>query len=328
MEGRLLALPTSNFLQVLRLIQLAIRNTGVTFEEIERELGIPRKKIYEYTDALEKVGVPPFDTTDFLNFSIIGNRVYVAFPLKLTCPVNLTQSDVLALLLALEWAEHSKLFERVHLEPIRRKIRRVETTSGVHFDLAGIQVQVIDEIPGKHHLPLLSEAIRDERLVSLSYFSQHQGALTERTVAPDCLYFREGYWYVRVYQEIQEELTAGWRTLRLDRIRDFQILEQGFRADDLPDQDLRRRLILFEDGNKTTTRTLFYPRTARYIRESAKPEQIEEQAEGCLIFSYEVVGFPYFRSFVLQYGSEAEVLAPEEYRQALVDQLNQLLQKV
>ncbi len=323
-----MALPTTNFLEVLRLIQLASREGGVTFEEIQREMGYSRGKVLQLCDALNQVEVPPAQPDDIMDFMIEGDRVEVYYHLNLAKPLNLSHRDILALVLALEFAAQNKVIEPGMVDSISRKIHLARQDGQHSFEAGGIQVLAADDTPGRDFIVPLSNAIKQNRRVNLVYYSQHQGQTSRRPVAPFRLYFREGVWYLRAYEMQPEHTETGWRTFRLDRIREVEVSQEDFDPESLPETEEGKKLFVFEDGSKTLTRTRFLPHTARYIREMAPAERIEEKGDGELVLTYEVAGFPYFRSFVLQFGEDAEVLEPEHFRKAVKDQLERLLERM
>ena len=323
-----MALPTTNFIEVLRLIQLASREGGVTFEEIRQEVGYPRGMILQLCDALNQVEIPPAQPDDIMDFMIEGDRVEVYYHLNLAKPLNLSDRDVLALVLALEWASQIKVIDPGMTASILSKVNQARQNGEHGFDAGGIQVLAAEDTPGRELIGPLGKAVKEYRPVQLVYFSQHQGQTTRRRVAPYRLYFREGVWYLRAYEMQPEHTEPGWRTFRLDRIREIEVSQEDFDPNSLPETEEGEKLFVFEDGSKTLTRTRFLPPTARYIREMAPPAQIEDRKDGELILSYEVAGFPYFRSFVLQFGGDAEVLEPEHFRNAVGDQLKRLLERV
>lgn len=317
-------LPTTNFIEVLQIIQLASRKGGVTFEEIQERVGFTPSEVLRLRDTLNLVEIPPFLPDDIIDLMVTGNRVEICCHLNLAKPLNLSSQDILALNLALKWGTQQALIDPGIAAAISHKIHSSQQ-HGHGFEMDGLRILVADDTPGRELLEPLSKAAQECHQTHFDYFSQHQGETTARTVAPYRLYVREGIWYLRAYEEIPSNGKAGWRTFRLDRIRNLIVREVGFNPDSLPETQQGERLFVFEDGDKILTRTRFSPATARYIREMAPSDQIQELHEGGLILKYPVAGFPYFRSFVLQFGTDALVLEPASFRDAIVDQLERLI---
>ena len=320
-----MALPTTNFHEALLLIQLAGREGGVSFRELEENHGITRKKVLWYAEALPKVGIPPYSPGDIIDFWIYGDRVSVYSTLPLNHPLNLNETDILALTLALDWASTVGLVPQETAGRLREKIIRCRPREDDFFEIDEFRIHFADEFDGMRWIRPLTEMINSSHQATLVYYSKHKGSIGERLVVPYRLYFRAGVWYLRAYQFDEQTEESGWRTFRLDRIR--QLEDTGIVCDrtTLPALEAGEELFVFTDGNKSLTRTRFLPSSARYVREMSLTDCVEDLPDGGLILGYEVVGFPYYKSFVLQFGPDAEVLEPEHYRAALVDQLQNLL---
>ncbi len=319
-------LPTTNFLKTLHLIQLAKREEGATFSEIEEKTGFTRRNVTDLGNTLQdQVGVFPFSPVDYMDFMVEGDRVKIFYHLKLARPLNLSNLDILALNLALQWATQKKLIELGTAASISKKIEATQPAESRGFVVDGIHFLAADDTPGGEFLGPISKAVQEHRHTRLTYFSQNQGETSWRTVAPFRLYLHEGVWYLRAYDTHPPHGKPDWRTFRLDRIRDVEVDEKGFNPDTLPNPGEGGKLFDFGNGTMTATRTQFNATAARYIREMVPTHQIEELEDGKLVLHYSVTGFPYFKAFVLQFGADAEVLDPAQYRDAIAEQLEQLL---
>ena len=71
----------------------------------------------------------------------------------------------------------------------------------------------------------------------------------------------------------------------------------------------------------------FAPRQARWIRERRwhKTARVQERLDGRLVLQLRVAETSEIRRWVLQFGSEAEVLAPESLRAAVARELEAAL---
>lgn len=319
-------LPTSNVFDALRLIQLAARAGGVSFAEIKQTLFMDRARVIWYVEALNQIELNPVGPDDYIEFTITDDRIEVLNHLHLANPINLTERDVIALTLALEWGEDQAIISGDAAATLKSKIQKTQLRSGAPVIINGVEVIAADDQPGREFLSCLSEAIASHRMVCITYFSKRNGDTTKRLIAPGRLYFREGLWYLRAYQATDNGQSAGWRSFRLDRVRDCQVLSDDFDPSALPDREQADQLFLFQDKDLTATRTRFAPKAAKYVRELAPSSAIEELPDGSILVNREVVGFPFYRSYVLQFGPEAEAVEPLEFRDAIRDHLKSFLQ--
>ena len=319
-------LPKNNFHEVMTLIRLAGREGGVSFQELERDHNLTRKRVMEYVEVLPQVEIPPYMPDDILDVRIIGDRIEVDYPLRLDIPMNLGEVDLLALRFSLQWASIHGLIAEEKAGSILEKINPSRGFERPTCAEDGAPVLQEGSSPAKQWLSLLSNAIEESKAIRLIYFSKWRGETSARTVLPFRLFFRSGDWYLRGYQEDPDSTKSGWRSYRLDRIQTCYATEERFNPDSLPEPLDAQRLFVFEEDRLTSTRTLFRRNSARYIQESESRDSIHGESDDSLIFDLEVVGFPYYRSFVLQYGSDAEVLSPPDYREAIREDLVEILE--
>ena len=81
------------------------------------------------------------------------------------------------------------------------------------------------------------------------------------------------------------------------------------------------------DAPVTEVRIRFSAEAARYITEHRwhHSQQLEEQPDGSVIVRLELADLTEVKSWVLSFGSQAEVLAPEILRTAIREEVQSLL---
>ncbi|RKQ84622.1 helix-turn-helix transcriptional regulator [Brockia lithotrophica] len=170
-----------------------------------------------------------------------------------------------------------------------------------------------------NYLQLFEEAIGPRRVVHMRYFSMYRGEETERDVEPLHLRYYEGVWYLAAYCHLRGEV----RTFALDRVRHAEITDRPFSspvADTFdPDSYFNESWRIERDREKVAVVVHFYPPASRYVRERAwHPGQTVLADDGeSLVLRFEVLGTNEIRRWLLQYGSQAEVLEPAEFREEL-----------
>jgi predicted DNA-binding transcriptional regulator YafY len=121
----------------------------------------------------------------------------------------------------------------------------------------------------------------------------------------------------RTYVHAWSVGAAGWRHYRLDRFLDALVTRERFeRRSDL--QPMKGRDDLFRAApamRLDRVRVRFSPRIARWIRERYPRHQ--DEADGAVVVTFTVSSVDWLVRRVLEYGSEAEVLAPKAYREAM-----------
>jgi proteasome accessory factor C len=159
---------------------------------------------------------------------------------------------------------------------------------------------------------LARRAMEERRLLSILYAGEHDRAGTPRSVEPHQIVFAEGRAYIVAWCR----KSAGWRNFRADRVIDA-MLEQGSfrpRADFVPFGDGEAVFRAEPDAvDEVTVR--FSPAIARWLAE--RHPDAKRQSDGSVVVTFRVADPGWLVRHVLQYGADAEVLAPAEYREAV-----------
>jgi len=168
----------------------------------------------------------------------------------------------------------------------------------------------------------LGRAARERRRIEMTYFTAGRGELTERRVDPLHLRNYLSEWYVIAFDHLRGEV----RDFHLGRIRELTVLDERF---DWPAGfDLTAYLDsgfgMMRGREPFQVEIVFDEYQARWIRERKTfhpTEEREELPDGGLRLRMRVTALDGVKRFVMQYGAHAHVLAPEELRKAVRDEI-------
>jgi proteasome accessory factor C len=177
----------------------------------------------------------------------------------------------------------------------------------------GIRYAELTDAGTSAHLAALRTAVRDHRRVRLRYRAGAATASTVRDVSPYSLAFAEQMWYL-VSTGDEGEL----RFFRLDRVEGVELLDDVFEPNEEIAERARSagRAFASDAAERMTVR--YAPRIARWVAErEGKPLD----ADGGLTLEHTVADEAWAIRHVLQYGSDAEILAPRRLREAIAEKL-------
>lgn len=158
------------------------------------------------------------------------------------------------------------------------------------------------------------DALLHRRRLAMTYTSLSRDRTAERKVDPYHVYNRRGDWYLAAFDPSHREV----RDFALPRIRAARLLEHRYEIPE--DFDLGAYLSQafgVEKGRRPVNVAIrFSAHQARWIRERAwhPTARIQERLDGGCVLRMKVSGLAEVKRWVLQYGAEAEVLAPKELR--------------
>ena len=176
--------------------------------------------------------------------------------------------------------------------------------------------------PAIFHRVLTS--LLENRLLRFSYRSPLEPEHVERTVEPHHFHHYLGSWVLTAWCLDRQD----WRKFFLSRMSAPQVLEQRF-ASRSPEQWSRlvdESFGLFQGSERTEAVLRFSSFRARWIREQEwHPDQaMTDLPDGGLELRLPVADLREIKLKVLQFGADVEVLAPEELRREVVEEIGRM----
>ncbi len=165
----------------------------------------------------------------------------------------------------------------------------------------------------------LETAIRSRLKITMTYRASWNQEVTERTVHPYTLRYspvRET-WYLIGFCELRNDI----RTFALGRIRTISrtskrfAVQDGFSLDTYLDKTFEQ----VHENELQTVSIRFTPYQAQWIREHRwhPTQSVAEHENGGLTLTMKVGALEAIRRWIMRYGSEAEVLEPQELREMI-----------
>ena len=305
--------------RMLAVLAWLATNERTTVDELADRFGISRHQM-EKDLALATMSSygPEIDAGNFLEFYIDDDGTVEAYALKrdLVGPTRLTRAEAFAVLTA----GRAALDLDPSLEALRSAMSKLANALGTGMD------EVIDvDLRGPGCLADFRLAEADRRVVRIGYWSASRDEVTERTVEPIRVFFRDGYWYSRCVdhpadghgraaitgdrsttRRARERTSEGAvRLFRLDRVMTWEITAARFEASSASEStdDL---LDLPPDSIAVTIR---FPESSRWVNDYFELRQVHE-AGGSIIGVLDVVGIAFLDQLLVR--ARGEVLEPPE----------------
>jgi proteasome accessory factor C len=167
-------------------------------------------------------------------------------------------------------------------------------------------------------LRILREGIREGRMVSIRYAGATSPEATERLVGPLVLAPSRGHWFlVALFEE-------EFRIYRVDRIETVAVLTTPFdRPNDFSYEDVVQSGRIFYGTPEQTLVVRYSAQIAPWI---AEREGKAPGADGAVTVEYPLGDEDWAVRHVLQYGANAEVVAPDGVRESVRGRLIAILE--
>ena len=165
----------------------------------------------------------------------------------------------------------------------------------------------------------IESAIRNRVKLSMTYRASWNQEVTERTVHPYTLRYSpvRDSWYLIAYCELRSDI----RTFALGRIRTISQTTKHFTVlrEFCLDTYLDKAFDQIHQEGLHVVSIRFTPYQAQWIREHRwhPTQRVVEHENGGLTLTMEVGALEAIKRWIMRYGSEAEVLEPQELREMI-----------
>jgi len=311
-----------------QLIQrLARSKVGAHLDELAEELDCVRRTVYRDLDALMYAGFPVISEKRdgrtyyrFLDSFRLGN-------------VPFTPDEVLALAFSEDLLR--TLEGTVFHDSICSALGKIRASLGPELSeyLARLG-ESFRVLPGPHKnyarfrdtIRVLNDAVVSERTVNMKYRTGRTGSVSTRDLDPYRVWYRSGGLYVVGFDHRSEEI----RTFAVDRIQRIEATSKFFEVREGFDFDTYMSGsfgVIAEPTMPVLIR--FDRRWASYVEERTwhASQSIEPGPDGSIELRMEVGGTADLRTWILSFGSGAEVLEPSSLREEVVRDIEASLQR-
>jgi predicted DNA-binding transcriptional regulator YafY len=310
----------AQFERITYILPRAARSGGAELEELAELCQVPPKQLLrDLEEVTARAYYHPAGSVDDFRISVDRHQVAIWTKGEFQRPIRLSAREALALglglrLLAVESAE-SKRDELLALA--RRLDADLAATPSDEF----MAHYGVEESAGTTDglLAFLRDAARDRRECSIDYLKPASPGPEERRIRPYMLVHAEGNWYILAHCHERHDV----RAFRLDRIMGVRLEEDTFMVpEEFDPHDHLGSGRLFRADSETRVRVRYSARIARWIeeRERAVPEE-----DGSIVIDYQVADPAWLVRHLLQYGRDAEILEPVEFRELVRDALEGML---
>lgn len=188
------------------------------------------------------------------------------------------------------------------LEPIQ-----IATTAG--WQLA------MDKEVLQQYLSILSSAILSNKRVEMTYKPQNKSSKSY-LIEPRELVQVNGLWYV-LCQDSQRELA----TYKINRIEKMTISDKSFRLDE--DFFSKKAITPYGHNVSRPIRCVFYIKNREYLTEYVfgEHQKIDWISEEAFVLTVDLRGEYSIMQFVLQLGSDCEVIEPKELKDKVTQEI-------
>ena len=194
---------------------------GPYIEEVASRFDYPQKELIEdLENVVFFVGVYPFTPDCLIEVSMTEERVWVRYADWFRQPMKLDKRELASLRAAgeslIKFSE-SLTGDMEELGPLERALTKLSA-----FEDGMENVLEIKLATPTRHLLGMQNSIKDKTVIQIEYLVGSRNELSTRKIEPEKIFTVGGNWYVHAYCKN----SFAKKTFRVDRIKDFKILDE------------------------------------------------------------------------------------------------------
>ena len=305
--------------RLLSITMMLVNRRRVTAPDLAGHFGVSIRTIYRDIEAIQSAGIP---VTSYQGheggYCIMDNY-------RINRQV-LTFDDIVSILTTLKGINTTlrnndldDIIEKIGcLIPEDREDEFIRRSEQIAFD-------IVPWGAGRHqqeHFRMLHLAITGQQTVSFSY-TDYQSAATSRTVEPMTLLFKSYCWYLYGYCRMR----GDYRMFKLSRIRDLVLLKEGFSRREKSYREALEAQNSCREKPAIKCELLFRPQMRVKVEDFFEPDLISVREDGMLKVTIPLPDDDWIYSWLLSFGDEVEIVAPEQVRRKFLDTVGKIKKK-
>ncbi|MEN6521821.1 MAG: transcriptional regulator [Armatimonadota bacterium] len=308
---------------LLQMIDLLRERPGLSIDKLAAILGRSERTIYRYLESL----------SDELHVGIYCEQGgYYLAERPVSSQLDLSPKEVLAVRLALTSNALGKgapfsdyavtAWKKIELALTGDSLKEVQSsiTDRSIYASQCSQTKASSEV-----VDCLADSIERSKRISVIYCSQRSGETKSLFIDPYALVFRRHNWYLIAFSHSHGRIIQ----LKLIRIVKAEKTGENFQLphDFSVDSFYAKSWEMWTGDEERLVRVKFSPRVARIIKETKRhpSQELQDTPDGGVIFSVKVSGIEEISFWILSWGSNAEVIEPDDLRKLIDENAQKML---
>ena len=292
--------------RLFRIVYLLLDRKSITANELAARFEVSKRTILRDIETLAAAGIPIYTSQGKGGgISILDN-----FVLNKTTVSDEEQNQILFALQSL--ASTQQIDTTDILSKLSALFGKTDTNwIEVDFSRWG------NAEPDNEKFEMLKTAIIKKQVLSFSYSSTY-GETTCRTVYPLKLVFKTKAWYLQAYCLLKND----YRTFKINRISSAKVLAESFAGQNFAPPPIESTDSVPPALVHLTLR--FAPYVAYRVYDDFDTRSITKNDDGSFTVSAELPNDYWLYGFLLSFGTAVRVIAPEDVKAALLEQIDEM----
>ena len=293
--------------RLIGILSVLLQKESVTAPELAQQFEVSRRTINRGIDALCMDGIPIRTAQGYKG----GISIMDGYRMDRTILTSKDMQMILAGLRGLDSVSGSAYYSQLMEKIQAGSSKYMNGHDSMLIDLSSWYKEALAP-----KISIIQSAIENRHLLSFRYFAPDRES--ERTIEPYYLVFHWSNWYVWGWCSDRND----YRLFKLQRMDRLKETETAFVCREVPLPDLSQEKV-FPKGIRT--KILFDEDVKWRLVEEFGPDCFMRNEDGRLLFESDEMDMENLCSWIMTFGSRAEVLEPQELRDLLRDNAEKLL---
>ena len=323
-----------NLIQLIKALSLLSRPHGTTRKELAKSLRITDRSVSRCIQTIENIGIPVYD--EKLAFEKEKRwkieSGYVERMPNLSLPkLDMSYPEIISLcMLAGESVVFNGTEIHRHIQAALAKLMFF-VPEDTRKELAALKRIFICKTMGSKTyagmesvIKTLTESILDRSACIITYHVFYKDEIEDVEIGPLHFYENNGGLYLFAVK-LKEKVVRSYAVERIKSIRTIK-KDVNYPENFEPEETLNSAFDMIH-GDPVSVKIQFSQSEARYIKEKvwAKDQNITENPDGSITISMTTSGYRDVKRWVMSFGKEARLLAPEKMKLEIKEELKKIL---
>lgn len=291
--------------RLFQIVYYLLDKGRATAPELAEKFEVSVRTIYRDVDALSGAGIPIYAETGR------NGGIHLMHDFVLDKAV-LSEEEKLEILTALQSINTAQNVEDSQTLQKLSALFHIDSGNWLEVDFSRWGNEESDD----KKFELLKSAVIHRQSVKIHYANSY-GEIRERIVLPYKLSYKSKAWYLKAFCTKKQD----WRTFKLNRIWDLELLNERFPTRDFPKP-------VDCSGREYQEITLRFSRDMAYrVYDEFDKTQIRRQENGDYIVSAKMPEDAWLTGFLLSFGTQVEILSPAYLKNVLAEQAKLIYEK-
>lgn len=316
----------NNIQKMLLLLNYLNACKEATIDELCEKLGYERKELRKVLKIINFCGLPDYTPYETFTVDITGKKVSISFADDFKKPVQFSEREVIALLVAAEIFKKTPLGTSQSLEKAIAKTEEV-----LPGDLHRAVKEIIRRVNLKLEPSVEDEALRtikdsmeNQKTIIIRYISHGKREFTERRIDPLRVSFAKNKWYLQA----RDHRNGRVKSFILERIIEVKPTDEKF--------EVTRKLLkeafvepispVWKSKGTRKVKLKFWGEAARLMSEILPEENVRWLDRNTIIASVNTINLNWILTdYIFPYAESMTILEPEDLKNLAREEIGRML---